>query len=313
MQDCTKVRKRDMIYKNTTPEYFLMVARERNITRAAEKLFITQPSLSQHIAKLERSLGCQLFDRSKIPLELTSAGKIYYHYLESCHYLDEKLKAELNNEKLQQLNIGIGTWRGSPLMPAILPGFLKDHPAVKVNLLEFPVSELPVLLEDNRIDFAVMNAMISQLPQEIIAETIKEERVLLILAKDHPLCRVFLQEQEKGEPLDLHLLEQESFVNLGQQQTVGKFINNYLMKQKLSFSRKLTTTNNATLLRLIANGLGFGFMIEAGLQDPATERLEFFDLKAPELMLPLTLLTKENVYLSPAARDLLQAIREYYQ
>lgn len=184
---------------------------------------------------------------------------------------------------------------------------------MKVNLLEFPVSELPVLLEDNRIDFAVMNAMISQLPQEIIAETIKEERVLLILAKDHPLCRVFLQEQEKGEPLDLHLLEQESFVNLGQQQTVGKFINNYLMKQKLSFSRKLTTTNNATLLRLIANGLGFGFMIEAGLQDPTTEKLEFFDLKAPELMLPLTLLTKENVYLSPAARDLLQAIREYYQ
>lgn len=302
-----------MIYKNTTPEYFLMVARERNITRAAEKLFITQPSLSQHIAKLERSLGCQLFDRSKIPLELTPAGKIYYHYLESCHYLDEKLKAELNNEKLQQLNIGIGTWRGSLLMPAILPGFLKDHPAVKVNLLEFPVSKLPVLLEDNRIDFAVMNAMISQLPQEIIAETIKEERVLLILAKDHPLCKTFLQEQEKGEPLDLHLLEQESFVNLGQQQTVGKFINNYLMKQKLSFSRKLTTTNNATLLRLIANGLGFGFMIEAGLQDPATEKLEFFDLKAPELMLPLTLLTKENVYLSPAARDLLQAIKEYYQ
>ena len=275
-----------MIYKNTTPEYFLMVARERNITRAAEKLFITQPSLSQHIAKLEKSLGCLLFDRSKIPLELTPAGKIYYHYLESCHYLDEKLKAELNNEKLQQLNIGIGTWRGSLLMPAILPGFLKDHPAVKVNLLEFPVSELPVLLEDNRIDFAVMNAMISQLPQEIIAETIKEERVLLILAKGHPLCRVFLQEQEKGEPLDLHLLEQESFVNLGQQQTVGKFINNYLMKQKLSFSRKLTTTNNATLLRLIANGLGFGFMIEAGLQDPTTEKLEFFDLKAPELMLP---------------------------
>lgn len=77
-----------------------MVARERNITRAAEKLFITQPSLSQHIAKLEKTLGCQLFDRSKIPLELTAAGKIYYHYLESCHYLDEKLKAELNNEKL---------------------------------------------------------------------------------------------------------------------------------------------------------------------------------------------------------------------
>ena len=100
--------------------YIVAIAEAGTFSGAAKALFITQPSLSQHIAKLERSLGCQLFDRSKIPLELTSAGKIYYHYLESCHYLDEKLKAELNNEKLQQLNIGIGTWRGSLLMPAIL-------------------------------------------------------------------------------------------------------------------------------------------------------------------------------------------------
>ena len=302
-----------MIYKNTTPEYFLTVARERNITRAAEKLFITQPSLSQHIAKLEKSLGRQLFDRSKIPLELTSAGKIYYHYLENCHYLEEKLKADLDNEQLQQLSIGLGTWRGSLLLPAILPDFVKQHPAVKLNLLEFPVSELPILLEDNRIDFAIMNALISQVPQGITAETLKEERVLLVLGREHPLCRVFLEEQEKGQPLDLELLEDECFVTLGEQQTVGKFVNNFLMKQKLTFSRKLTTTNNATLLRLIANGLGFGFMIEAGLQDPASEKLQCFDLKAPELLLPLTLLTKENAYLSPAARALIHTIREYYK
>lgn len=302
-----------MLYKNTTPEYFLMVAREKSITRAAEKLFITQPSLSQHIAKLEKSLGRQLFDRSKIPLELTSAGKIYYHYLENCHYLEEKLKADLNNEKLQKLTLGISTWRGSLLLPTILPAFFAQHPDVKLHLAEFLVSDLIMLLEDSRVDFAIMNTIISQLPQGIIAETIKEERLLLILAKNHPLCSQFLEDRAAGRPLDLHLLEEECFVTLRQMQTVGKFVNDYLMRQKLSFSRTLSTTNNATLLRMVANGLGFGFMIEAGLRDPAVRDLEVFDLDAPELRLPLVLLVKENYYLSPATLDLIRIIKEYYK
>ena len=199
------------------------------------------------------------------------------------------------------------------MLPTILPAFFAQHPDVKLHLAEFLVSDLIMLLEDSRVDFAIMNTIISQLPQGIIAETIKEERLLLILAKNHPLCSQFLEDRAAGRPLNLHLLEEECFVTLGQMQTVGKFINNYLMRQKLSFSRTLSTTNNATLLRLIANGLGFGFMIEAGLRDPAVRDLEVFDLDTPELRLPLVLLVKENYYLSPATLDLIRIIKEYYK
>ena len=63
-------------------EYFAVLARERSFTKAAEKLYITQQSLSSHIASLEKELGCQLLIRH-IPLELTYAGEVFLRYAES--------------------------------------------------------------------------------------------------------------------------------------------------------------------------------------------------------------------------------------
>ena len=65
--------------QNRNPEYFLTVVREKGISRAADKLFITQSSLSQHIAKLEADLGVRLFDRRQTPIALTPAGALYRH------------------------------------------------------------------------------------------------------------------------------------------------------------------------------------------------------------------------------------------
>ena len=70
------------MYVNRNPEYFLTIAREGNISHAAEKLFLTQSSLSQHLQRLEREVGMPLVDRSTIPLRLTPAGKVYREYLE---------------------------------------------------------------------------------------------------------------------------------------------------------------------------------------------------------------------------------------
>ena len=133
---------------NRNPEYFLTIAREKSISRAAEKLYISQSSLSQYIAKLEDALEVKLFDRSRNPIQLTEAGRIYQSYLESNDHLYQKLQSDLcslNSNRSQELNIGLGTWRGSLLLPEILPDFLAQHPQAQVTLFEFPVSELATL------------------------------------------------------------------------------------------------------------------------------------------------------------------------
>lgn len=300
------------MFINRNPSYFLTIARERNITRAAEKLFITQSSLSQHLSKLEQELGGPLFDRSQTPLVLTNAGRIYQRYLESTSFMYQQLLEDLNSDRLQSVDVGIGTWRGSILMPQLLPEFLAQNPTAQINLHEFPVSELITRLEDGKVDFAVMNTSPMGIPKGIVSETVMEERIFLMLRREHPLAREFTRSIERGQPIDLHLLEHERYLALDPNLTVGRHIDNFLEKNKLAFPNKLNTTNNRTALRLAAAGMGFCFMIETGLQDDLGENLTSFDLQVPELALPLSLLYKTNAYLSPLAQQLMEEIRLYY-
>ena len=82
-----------MYIKN--PEYFITTVREGSISKAAEKLYLSQPYLSQCIARTEKELGVKLFDRSHMPLKLTEAGKIYMRYLESVGVLTGQFEEQL--------------------------------------------------------------------------------------------------------------------------------------------------------------------------------------------------------------------------
>ena len=105
-----------MYIKN--PEYFITTVREGSISKAAEKLYLSQPYLSQCIARTEKELGVKLFDRSHMPLKLTEAGKIYMRYLESVGVLTgqfEEQLGELKTGRSRTLNVGMTLWRGSVL------------------------------------------------------------------------------------------------------------------------------------------------------------------------------------------------------
>ena len=100
-------------------------------------LLLTEPKLTT--AKLEANLGVTLLDRSHTPLRLTAAGELFHAYLERQGYLDRQLESDLQqlqDKKRQQLHIGVSTWRGSTLLPDILPRFAAKYPDVQVVLHE---------------------------------------------------------------------------------------------------------------------------------------------------------------------------------
>jgi len=302
------------MFINRNPSYFLTIAREQNITRAAEKLFVTQSSLSQHLAKLEQALGTQLIDRSQNPLALTPAGKIYQRYLESEAFLYNQLMDDLKNDRMQSLDVGIGTWRGGILLPEVLPGFLEDYPSAQVNLHEFPVSELFARVEDNQVDFALMNTISAAVPGGLVAETILEERIFLLMSRKNPLAREFDKALAEGGKIDLHALTEQRYIALNSSQTVGRHAENFFQKKKLYFPRRLVTTNNRTALRLAAQDVGFCLMVEQGLAEiQSQDEFYVFDLQDPDLRLPLSLVYKVNAYRSPMCQDLIERIQYYYE
>ena len=301
---------------NRNPEYFLTIARERNISRAAEKLYLSQSSLSQYLAKLEEALEVKLFDRSKNPLQLTEAGLLYQRYLESNNHLYQKLQSDLSDlsqNRSQTISIGMGNWRGSLLLPEILPSFLERHPHARVDLHEFPVSELAALTMNETVDFSVMNTAVTGIPDSLVQEVIAHERILLVMNRNCSSTRDFLARQPEGGPPDLRLLTGQRFISLSPNLTVGRHVSNFLERNLLSFPDRIYTTNNSTALSLVARGLGFCFMVETGLKDAMSRpELVSFDLQSQDLMIPLSVIYKKNSYLSPLVQDAMESIRDYY-
>ena len=100
--------------QDRNPEYFLTIAAEQSISKAAERLHISQPYLSQYVIHLEKEFGVRLLDRQKTPLELTPAGRVYANYLEDCSQLYEQLVQDftrLNVSRRQTLRVAMGNWR----------------------------------------------------------------------------------------------------------------------------------------------------------------------------------------------------------
>ena len=303
------------MYVNRNPEYFLTIAREGNISHAAEKLFLTQSSLSQHLQRLEREVGMPLVDRSTIPLRLTPAGKIYREYLETHAYLYQKMVADMNSSSGgETVTVGIGTWRGARLMPKILPDFLKAHPDADIRLEEAPQPEdlFPAILNGN-VSFGIRSMSPYGLPQGIVTETLMQEKILLVLPKDHRLADQFLKQSEDGGSPDLRLLQDERFISRGPEIILGTYIDNFLMKNRLTYSHKIVTSNNNTAVHLTAAGAGFCFMLEEGLRNESSLDVACIDLHAPELVLPLIMMYQANRYFPPLTAELMDRIREYYR
>lgn len=120
-------------------QYTLQIAEERNFSRAADKLHIAQPSLSQQLSKLEHELGVKLFQRNTSTVELTHAGASFIEHARKIMDAVQQLRQEMDD--ISQLRAGrvvIGSMpiTGSHLLPYVLPAFNAAYPDIQVTLLE---------------------------------------------------------------------------------------------------------------------------------------------------------------------------------
>ena len=297
------------------PEYFFAIEKERSISKAAEQLLLSQPYLSQYLAKLENELGVKLFDRSKSPLALTEAGKIYHRYLENLRNLDSGLQLGLNDirkDKNQVLNIGLAIWRGSALLPDILPSYIRDYPDVKVNLHEVPSSDLLRLISDDTADFLIMHT--PGISEEFTYDVILNERILLAANREHPLVRGCPTSLDDPQPFDLRRLERECFIMLSGENCLSQLVNNLFNKLHIQPARRIITTNNTTAVNLVSENLGFSFIPETGARRSANpERLAFYTLDSPCLSAQLSIVYKKNAFVTPAAAAFIDMTKAYYR
>ena len=138
-------------------QYFLTVAREESISRAAEIIHVTQPTLSRQIAQLEEELGAPLFVRGK-KTTLTEAGVMLRKKAEDIEFLMDTIKADFRSRKdvVGEIRIGSGIYAGSNAFLEKLPEFTARYPKVRFDIYTASADLLKERLERGLLDFAVM-------------------------------------------------------------------------------------------------------------------------------------------------------------
>ena len=138
--------------------YVLAVAENQNFTKAAQKCFVTQPTLSMQIQKLEDELDVQIFDRSKKPIELTEVGKKIVSQARNIVNEADRIKDIVDQQKGYiggEFKLGIIPTVMPTLLPMFLKTFVKKYPKVKLKIEELATDELIVRINDGHLDAAI--------------------------------------------------------------------------------------------------------------------------------------------------------------
>lgn len=143
---------------NRNQEYILAIVEEGSFSKAADRLFISQPALSIIVKKTEDELGLPLFNRTSKPITLTEAGEIYVDYIKKIQGLDLELQQRLNALRDQEkgtLNIGTSNYFSSFVLPELALKFKKQYPQYTVSISEGNNPYLAQTLQSSDIDLAI--------------------------------------------------------------------------------------------------------------------------------------------------------------
>lgn len=306
-----------MFFKNY--KYFLAIVENGGVARAADKLFISQPSLSKYLNRLEKNLNVELFNRTSSPLTLTYAGQKYYEYIKRIQLLDKQFEDELNsiqNDNSGEIRLGIAQWRGSILLPTLIPAFNKIYPQVKISILEGRAVQVEKALVQGEIDLCLMN-LPSHFPTKTVQDIIWNEKCLLVGNKAHPIVqhaiKTITPSQDGYRKIDINFLENESFISLCPGQNMSIATERIFSYYNLTPKSVWSTENMATALNMVSKTLSFTIMPEAGAKiNFLPPNLEFFSIEHAEQLFSFAAVYRKDYPINDKIHTLIDLARQVY-
>ena len=244
-------------------EYVLAIYREGNLTQAAEKLYISQPALTQQLQKLEKEIGVPLFDRSCTPIKPTYAGLYYLETIQKIVFENQqalKRIEDMDQYKSGKIILGISGVRSLQFLPMLFPDFKKQYPGIEISIHEAPALSLPSMIEKGDIDFALMLAETDHKGLSFIP--LLKERVLLAVPAGYPLNTICKKSVEKQGYVDISLCRDAPFILLNQGHRLYDLAAALFRDYQISPPVVLKTGNVELSHRLTASGYGLSFVGE---------------------------------------------------
>jgi LysR family transcriptional regulator, cyn operon transcriptional activator len=287
--------------------YLLAVAEHHSFTRAAEVLYVSQPTLSQQIKQMEDLLEVQLLDRSGRNVRLTAAGELYLYYARRA--LGELNTAQRAIHELQDLSRGSLRLGMTPitdfLATPLLDQFNARHPSITVSTLEMPQNDIVSALAEDRVDMGI--AFSSTLSTEASSDDIDShilfvETLKLAVGKDHPLAN------QQG-PLSKHALEREPLVLFNTDYALRRHIDRYCIEHAIMPPISMEATSLSVIIEIVRLGRLATILPETIAC--AQHGLHSIDL-LPELPRhTISLICRKGAYKSPACQAFSELAAEW--
>ncbi|MBQ9422028.1 MAG: LysR family transcriptional regulator [Pyramidobacter sp.] len=294
--------------------YVVAIAKHGNITKAADSLFITQPTLTKFLQGLEKNLDQKLFRRIGNRYALTYAGERYVTRATEILNMKKELDDEMSDivrSNTGSLRIACPAMRSTYMLPCTLPVFSSRWPNVKINLIEASSYLLEDMLVSGQADTAFFNGPVKS--PLVDCEVITHEEVVLVLAQEHPLSQCGVSRPDCKFPwMDLKLLKNAEFILQTETQrtwqTVGPLVHSLPFEPKV----RLRTSNIQAAVELAAAGYGAYFVTESHLRHMRVrERLACFSVGNPSTPVDFVAAFRKGSYLSHYAQEYINIVRDF--
>ena len=241
------------------------VATEKNFTKAAAMLYLSQPSLSKQIKILEKNLNTLLINRERNKISLTESGKVLLQYSNRILALcEESCRAvvDLKNGDRGNLHVGASQTIGTYLMPRILALFAQNYPQIDLNVQVNSTRIIAKKIINREIDIAVVGGEISDdLRKSLSIKTFVSDELSLIVSKSHPFAK-----KNKINKEDLYCLD---FITLNPNSTIKNFIDNILIQNQIETKQLKTILQLNSIEGIktaVSLGLGAAFVSSSAIE-----------------------------------------------
>lgn len=298
-------------------EYIVKIDDEHSITRAAEKLFVTQSALNQQLLRLEKELGAPLFFRSKVDMRPTEIGQVYLDNAREILRIKQRtynLINDMTDAKRGRLSIAFTPGRGSEMFTQVYPAFHKTYPNVIVEPHELSVHRQQQMIAQGNLDIGFQT--LSE-RQKTDSEYIKlgEEEIFLLVPSLLPAAKQLSVAQTEADgtfPIaKLSLFQYEPFVLMYKESTSRAITDEIFRKSGFTPNVLFETASNNTIVSMIQANLCCGVVPEYYVRNLPSNISCFAFSSHPSWDIVANY--RKNGYLTEAAKYFIELVRNFWK
>lgn len=317
--------------RTDTSNYIKKIAQAKSISVAADQLGISQPALSSYLKKVEGELGVVLFDRSRQPLELTEAGRVYLDYLDEVVIRQKELMkslSDINDLKTGSLTVGGASFFNVAYLPKSIAAFASENPGIDIEIVDDRVPRLEALAQKGMLDLFI--TPINDAPDRFVYEELLEEDIFLAVPAEWEINNrlqdkaVSIDDEEnadakatqpgKVKPLtkeEFACLCRETFVVLKPDQDIGRKMEALFDSCGCRPERVITAEQTMTTLALTLKGVGISLITDSSIRNCGFAGLPKLYMADPDICRrKMYIAYPRNKYLSKAARKFVEVLKK---